>query len=340
MRILVLYAELMSYSEACIQEFLDRGYIVEVVHWEKRKLTPYVISIRSNNLTIYSRSNLMSILPSLVKKRWDFIVVSGWQDKFYLLVLLFHRLLYRTKVVSCFDDKWLGTKRQRLGALLFKYFGRLFYSHAWVAGTEQYTYARKFNFVPSRIATGLLFADASVFRVHDRVCNEFSSKRFLFAGRLEEIKGIDILISAWKELAPINWELHVVGSGSYSSLLESSDNLYYHGFKNSIELAEIMNECTVFIMPSKREPWGVVLHEAVLCGMPVICSNEVSSKELFIENFKNGLVIQPEQKDLVRAMKFFLRMPDDELISYSKHSLELATRVNSRTAINNLISVL
>ena len=43
-------------------------------------------------------------------------------------------------------------------------------------------------------------------------------------------------------------------------------------------------------MPSKKEPWGVVLQEMAIAGLPLLTSQHVGAATMFLEEHENGLV--------------------------------------------------
>lgn len=144
MKILYLYAEVMGYTMATIRALVECGVEVHVVHWDRKKLTPYqapawpkVHMYKRTEMSAHAMQHLAeSLLPTIT-------VVSGWQDKGYMKVA--QRLRSQGKiVVTGFDDQWHGSLVQRVAAVLggLGFFSR-YYSHAWVSGAYQFEYARR-----------------------------------------------------------------------------------------------------------------------------------------------------------------------------------------------------
>ena len=52
----------------------------------------------------------------------------------------------------------------------------------------------------------------------------------------------------------------------------------------------------IFILPSMSEPWGLVVNEALLCGLPVIVSNKCGSAPELVKDGKNGFTFNPESR--------------------------------------------
>ena len=61
-------------------------------------------------------------------------------------------------------------------------------------------------------------------------------------------------------------------------------------WRNSKEIIRYLRKSCGFILPSKYEPWGVVVHEAACSGLPLILSDSVGSRNELLINNHNGRV--------------------------------------------------
>ena len=102
---------------------------------------------------------------------------------------------------------------------------------------------------------------------------------FLFVGRLEKVKGPDILIGALSELVKTcqNWKVYIGGDGSMKSeLVEMVDRLdlstkvKFLGRLDEAGVIGYMKACDYLIIPSRSESLPVVVMEAANCNLPVI----------------------------------------------------------------------
>jgi len=134
----------------------------------------------------------------------------------------------------------------------------------------------------------------------------------LFVGRLVEEKGIRDLLELSKELSNINFVF--AGSGP----LEKEINKYpvkYLGFiKDKKRLASVYNQADLFVLNSYKtnnweELYGIVLLEAMSCGLPVIATDCVGPKEI-IQNQKTGILIP--QKDKTALKKAILDLKENK----------------------------
>lgn len=348
MKILYLYAEVMGYSMATIRELAERGNEVHVVHWDQKKLTPYQAP-KLPNVFMYKRSELSVEQIKILAKdiRPVVTVVSGWMDKGYMSVA---RQLRQEgiPVVMGLDGQWHGTLSQWLILLIGRagYFFQ-FYTHAWVAGLFQFEYARRLGFKKKNIVYDLYSADLRLFNkaYKDSVERKETNypHRFLFVGRFEPVKGLDVLLQAWNELGAQknDWELHLIGNGSLKAQLETSTGVVVKDFMQPEQLMQEVANAGCFLLPSRGEPWGVVVHEFAAAGLPLIVSNVVGAASTFLISGLNGYSFRVNDPvALANSMRKIINMPDKELHAMAVSSHELSQRITPATSAGNLLSIL
>jgi glycosyltransferase involved in cell wall biosynthesis len=127
--------------------------------------------------------------------------------------------------------------------------------------------------------------------------------RFIFAGRLDEEKGLDLAIEALKLFAEnypnIDFEFNIYGDGDKNYIHRCKvlaqpikEKINFRGKVNHKE--EIYTNGSIFLMPTRmREPFGLVVIEAMVHGCVVIATNAYGPKEI-IEHKRNGLLFEPE----------------------------------------------
>lgn len=347
MKILYLYAEVMGYTMATIKALVEAGAEVHVVHWDDKKLTPYQMTTH-NNVYQYSRSaqNLDSLKTLAQENNPDITVVSGWMDKTYLAVARMLRKQGQV-VVSGFDDQWHGRPRQQLAAALgqFRYFSRYF-SHAWVAGVYQYEYARKLGFRKQEIVFDLYSADLALFQTaYQQGLVKKTAQyphRFLFVGRFEPIKGLDTLLAAWQQLGEArgDWELRLIGNGSLKDVLEATPGIVVQDFMQPEKLVNEIAEAGCFILPSRGEPWGVVVHEFAAGGLPLIVSDVVGAATAFVVPGMNGYTFKAnDTAELASRMRKVVAHSDATIADMGIASHYLSYRITPTTSANNLMSL-
>ncbi len=102
----------------------------------------------------------------------------------------------------------------------------------------------------------------------------------LFAGKLTARKCPDLLAAAWKQA---RWQgetpaLLFVGDGAMrETVRQAAPAAFFAGFRNQSELPALYDLADLLVVPSRREPWGLVVNEAMACGTAVIASDEVGA---------------------------------------------------------------
>ena len=112
-----------------------------------------------------------------------------------------------------------------------------------------------------------------------------------------------MLIDAFNEL---NEPLSIVGTGPLEKKLRSraKDNISFLGYISNKDLYEVYIDNSIFILPSKAEPWGLVVDEALYYGLPVIVSDKVGCKGELVSGLNTGLIFKfNDQEDLKNKIK-------------------------------------
>ena len=123
----------------------------------------------------------------------------------------------------------------------------------------------------------------------------------LFASKLQPRKHCDHLIAAYARLtAGLPEEsrayLVIVGDGEQRVELERQAHatglpgILFCGFRNQSELPRFFDLANVFVLPSRHEPWGLIVNEVMNAGRPVIVSDDVGCAPDLIGDGVNGCV--------------------------------------------------
>ena len=148
-----------------------------------------------------------------------------------------------------------------------------------------------------------------------------ATTRFLFVGRNAREKGLEVLLAAWRssDLAHARAALALVGDGA-GAAGESAAAITRAGTVNAPELRRIYAGADVVVVPSIatrtfREPWGLVVNEAMNCGAAVIASDAVGAAAGgLVRDGVTGIVVRArDSAALGRAMRLLAQ--DAELRS-------------------------
>lgn len=334
-RVLILYTELAQYFLSSLDRFLERNKAeVLIVRWPLNKEAPFEFQMNESNQVLdrtdLNDTQLMEVATSF---RPDVVLCSGWMDKGYVAVCM---QLKKAKIptITFSDTKWTGSWRQRLSVLRAPFVAKRAFSDMWVTGQSQARYAKRLGFEGDAIHMGAYCAQVSVFKKQaemlDGVKVTSYPKRFLYMGRYIASKGIVELVDAFIELqkeAPNDWELWCCGTGELDPLPVAHQKVKHFGFVQVKDVPDIIEKTGVFVLPSHYEPWGVVVHEMALSGMPMLLSSEIGAAEMFLEEGRNGFQFQSGNSiELKRGLKRFMELDDAALRDMGQESAAIGLR--------------
>ena len=120
----------------------------------------------------------------------------------------------------------------------------------------------------------------------------------LYSGRLASQKRVDLLIDAFAAIASARpeWDLLIVGDGQLRDELHRRvpehlrNRVIWTGFQELEGCVAAYHSADVFVLPSDREPWAVVVQEAMAAGLPVVASHVVGAAHEMIEDQVSGRI--------------------------------------------------
>jgi glycogen synthase len=161
----------------------------------------------------------------------------------------------------------------------------------------------------------------SLDRAEPQVPIEVPFDRFVLAlGRMVEKKGFDLLINAFARVAESQADVGLVIGGdgrARRGLVELVDSLgltgrvLFPGTMTRAQVAWAMERAAIFALPSRVEPFGIVVLEALRAGRPVIVSARGGAGEI-VRDQREGLVVDPFDVEALAAA--LLRLLGDEVL--------------------------
>ena len=139
------------------------------------------------------------------------------------------------------------------------------------------------------------------------VVSQLKGKRVVTIGRYAYQKGYDLLLHVWSEVEKKypDWSLSIYGMGNryqYSQLMKNlgidPERCLLNGPVNDV--SKIYGECSVFVLSSRFEGFGLVLAEAMSCGVPVVSFDSPYGPSDIITDGVDGFLIKDwNEKDFV-----------------------------------------
>lgn len=326
--IVFLYTELAQYIKACMDQLSETGLEVHVFAYPVNPEAPFKFDIQSSQCFFYRRNQFSNSELEIKIREIDpsVIVCSGWIDEGYISIC--QRLSHSVRTVLALDSQIEKGVKAKLAYLRAKYMYKSAFTDAWVPGTPQVEYATKLGFPPARIFEGFYTADTVKWAemAPDLSHGKFP-KRFVYMGRYVDFKGIRELWAAFEKLGAHDWQLYCAGQGELYANRKKMEGIHHLGFVQPTLLDTFVSRGGVFVLPSHREPWGVVLHEFSAAGFPIICTDNVGAASAFLMPGKNGFAVPPKSTEaLETAMRKMMELTDRELIAMAKNSQSLAEK--------------
>jgi glycosyltransferase involved in cell wall biosynthesis len=341
-KMLFLHTEMSGYFLSCLRELEQQGVEVHIVQWPVNPEAPFRFDY-PDTFHRYRRNDLDDSELVNLAKQIDPVLIcaTGWMDNGYLQVAAAFKDIVPT--IMMMDNQWKGSIRQWVGTLASKKLLHTRFSHAWVPGDPQHTFARKLGFAPEQILGNLYSCDFTHFSEYYTKAlplkEESFPNRFLYVGRYVDFKGVEDLWEAFVGLE-VDWELWCAGTGPLVDKFPDDSRIRDVGFVQPEEMDKLITACGVFVFPSRVEPWGVALHEMTAAGMPVICSSEVGAASRFLEEGKNGTSFQAGSVTaLTEAMNHMAEQTDEALLEMGAHSSLLAGKVTPEAWAKILVNL-
>ena len=169
--------------------------------------------------------------------------------------------------------------------------------------------------------------------------SSLSAKRIISIGRYAYEKGNDLLLRAWSivQNSCEDWVLDVYGMGeraSYRQLMSELglDENRCHLYGSLADVKEQYLSSSVFALPSRFEGFGLVIIEAMSCGLPVVSFNCENGPRNIITDEQDGFLVTPF--DVEEYANKLLRLIHDE--DYRKQMGINAYQASRRYAIENI----
>ncbi len=332
MKIAVLWTRLSGYLNACLRELATRPGVKLLVAneaaGEDAPFDPSQFSWISSGLQFeYAvRPDRNALLEQTRRFAPDVLLVNSWHIGEFRYVL--RHLRPRPLRVLCMDNQWRGTWRQRLGVLGARRYVLPYYEAVFLPGERQACFARRLGFSDHRIWQGLL-CPASATPVSEAGTPPSPLPRaFGYVGRFSAEKGIEDLLEAYEIYRASSsdpWDLRVAGAGPLGSQLDGHHAVMRSGFVQPAQLGAWMKKIGCLVVPSRFEPWGVVVSEGAMAGLPIIATDACGAVPHLVHDFANGRVARTgDVRSLAGCMTHVASLSDDERLAMGQVSRGLA----------------
>jgi glycosyltransferase involved in cell wall biosynthesis len=297
----------------------------------------------------------LSILFFLIKSRPRKLILGGYDSVTSLLALAFTKLLridtilwYESTIASENLNNNLLKKVKRAVIGSFNKFavpGELARANLISLGVDPL----KIYIAPNVVNNAYFAKEAQVFKPQkDRLKKELDlpDQVILFVGQLVDRKGLLTLLEAYQRLDVEHIGLLIVGDGPLRSQYESycADqglvNVRFVGFHDINSISRYFAVSDVFVLPSKREVWGLVVNEAMACGLPVLCSRNAGCSRNLIQEGLNGYTFDPQNSLELAGLLEVMLNDRIQLEAMGEASRHIINQYTIETSVKGMVEAL
>ena len=168
---------------------------------------------------------------------------------------------------------------------------------------------------------------------------DLPNRYVLFVGRLVPEKGVFELLQAY---AALDQDLRqqvglvFVGDGSCRAELQkqasalTEGTIKFPGFAQRDQLPAYYALAEMLVLPTYTDTWGLVVNEAMACGLPVIVSRVAGCVSDLIQENQTGLVIEPKDVSSLKSAMVHLATRPDLCANMGAHARQHITRFSPR----------
>jgi len=319
----VFYIDDYSFSEHNDNSFggnLSINWGVDLKSGYKYKVLKKIYKFKSNNVS--PRPTLFNPITLINKKllfgECDAYWIHGYSHYSQILIAVwakirFKKLFFRAESNLVFTK--CGPIKNVLVKILLAMADKLLYVSS--LNKEYYIHygasSGKLVFMPYAVNNRMYECEIKEANSNDK------NLRLVFVGKLIPRKNVKVIIRALSLIDTKNISLVIVGSGSEEQEVANmitEFNLKHCvnmvGFKQPYEVAKILGESDLILVPSFEEAFGLVVNEGMAAGCAVISSNLVGSTIDLVKHNENGFVFNPD--DHTTLSKYISKIDQDRVM--------------------------
>jgi glycosyltransferase involved in cell wall biosynthesis len=288
--------------------------------WERRERNDFrLVTLSSEQLSSQVlRKTACSFRAILEDVRPDVIVAPGYAQPQCLSPILSYRAAYpTTQIILWSESSAMDAPRLRLKEQ-FKALMLPVFDGALAAGRAHAEYLRQLRMPAGDIQVVGNCVDNDFFRQQSDAWRRTTAAAdrnlpandfFLYVGRFITVKNLAALLrsyAAYRRETSAAWDLVLVGGGPLEAQLkalvraESIAGVHFAGVRQIGELPHYYARASCLVLPSLSEPWGLVVNEAMACGLAVAASKRCGCAGDLIHEGVNGFTFDPGDEALMK----------------------------------------
>ncbi len=262
------------------------------------------------------------LISEITKTSPDVLIGDGFFQ--WTSFALLYKLRKRIPLVLCYERTFYTERNAQWFRTAYRRFMLNFVNAMSCNGQLSLEYMQQLGMSASRITTGHMVADTENLKNEVASIPGSKSERLrsmwgnpdlviLSVGRLIKLKGFRELLLGWSLLEkrmPGNCTLVIIGTGPEENALrdiakeKNLKSVYFPGLIDYDDIAQYYAAADVFVMPTLEDNWSLVVPEAMVCGLPVLCSKYNGCYPELVKSNENGWVFDPlDEQDTFEVLK-------------------------------------
>jgi glycosyltransferase involved in cell wall biosynthesis len=191
-----------------------------------------------------------------------------------------------------------------------------------------------------KISRNVIVINNFIDKCHLKIIDPYKNKKFIFVGRLENVKGIDYLckiLKSYYETSSFPWSCKIIGDGSYRDRLvdfiNSNKLNKVEMLLNSSIVEQEYKNASCLLLTSRFEGFPMVLLEAASFGLPVISFDCQTGPSEIIQDGFNGFLIPQYNIGLFVQKMIELQNSREKLETFSMNIYRTSEKFLSGTIV-------
>ncbi|WP_399629028.1 glycosyltransferase [Sporosarcina sp. SG10008] len=369
MKVIFSHSTVQNYREALIKELVNKLPNLKIVLTSKNKSIndnfieinkfKNIESYKSYSVLLYNNFSFSLLKHALIDKYdvWISSMLNSYSTHFVFLISKIRR-----KKFIIFTEDWYNVKSVRFG--LINWYNQIILNNVdalVVASSASREYFLNRGVPDEKIFVALNSTENLSLRRKKtnrfEYINEITDLKILFMNRLEEVKGLDVLLKAIKIVQDSNRiiSLFIAGSGSmekdYKVLADKLKltNVYFIGKVPNNEIHDLIKEVDIYVHSGKvirdskasQEAWGFTINEVISLNKPIISSDSVAaSRDLISENINGMIFEESNYTELSEKIKEFSDLPKEEQRKMGANNKFIIDKITGKSQAEKFIDSL
>jgi glycosyltransferase involved in cell wall biosynthesis len=280
-----------------------------------------------------------AVLKYIKSYKPDIVNVTGWAGDLSLTLAIIYSFFLGKKVIISNESTAFDHQRSFFKETIKKVLVKM--SDAFIVfGKTSKDYLIQLGASPGQFIAekGAVVDDVQIRKIYEDALEEAylksavpTSRNFIYVGRIISVKNIPLLIRSFQNIKTTvkeaaDWGLIILGNGVLDDVIASeiekrNEHIYKFDGVDWQTVPKYFSKADCLVLPSNSEPWGLVVNEAMICGLGVIVSDACGCKDDLVN--ENGFVFKAgKQDELENAMIKFVKSAP-LLESMKKKSVEI-----------------